>query len=400
MKNIHKITLLFLVIICSQLHGQQVPSYIPNDAAFQDDVNWMRNQINGLMKSNLGQLDDGTIVFYADGTKHYNLIFTRGFAYIYQFAGNLIKHGDAKEFLEYQLDGQRADGCMPDRVNSDGLAIYSPGSKDNPLADHALDNGAFIASSICRYVENSGDLEFFRIHEPALRKGMDFTNRAPNGLVYNSPDDPQCVYGFTDIVKKTGYLLFTSVLYYDACLQLEKLCREAGVGEPEEYAHRAKLIKQNLGTLWDKHSGAFYAASNQCRQYDVWGTAFVLNHPGLATPEQEERALDFLVDNYSRYVEKGQIRHTLQPETWEATFVHRPAGVYQNGGYWATPLSWYIPAIARRDPKLAAQTLRDCLQDFRTRGIYEWVNGGVKVLHNYFVSAASVYSLLPKEKSN
>jgi len=397
MKKLHTITLFFLAIMCSRVDGQQAPSYIASDDSFQDDVNWMRNCMNGLMKSNRGQLDDGTTVFYGDGTKHYNLIFTRGFGYLYEFAGDLIAHNDAKEFLEYQLAGQRADGCIPDRVDSDGKAIYSPGAIDNQLADHALDNGAFIASSICRYVENSGDLEFFTTHEPALRKGMDFTNRAANGLVYNSPEDPQCVYGFTDIVTKTGYLLFTSVLYYDACLQLEKACRESDVGEPDEYARRAKLIKENLSVLWDKHSGAFYAASGLCRQYDVWGTAFVLNHPGLATPEQEEQALDFLVDNYSRYVEKGQIRHLLQPEIWQASFVYRPAGVYQNGGYWATPLGWYIPVIARRDPELASQTLRDCLQDFRARGIYEWVNGGVQVLPNYFVSAASVYSLLPKE---
>ncbi len=397
MKRFCIVTLLVLGMVSMELFGQEVASYITDDLSFQENVNWMRNYTKGLVESNRGKLDNGTTVFFADKKKHYNLIYTRGFAYIYEFTENLIKNKDAKEFIEYQLAGQRADGCMPDRVDSDGDAIYSPGAKNNPLADHAMDNGAFIVNSVYNYVKNSGDLEFFKKHEPALRRGLDFINRAPNGLVFNKPENPQCVYGFTDIVKKTGYLLFTSVLYYDACLQLEELCRKTEVGQPNEYARRAELIKKNIGVLWDKHSGAFYAASGLCKQYDVWGTAFVLNHPGLATPEQEERALDFLEDNYSRYVEKGQIRHVLTPEIWEATFAYRPSGVYQNGGYWATPLAWYIPAMAKRNPELASQTLKDCLEDFRERGIFEWVNGGVKILPDYFVSAASVYSLLPKE---
>ena len=117
----------------------------------------------------------------------------------------------------------------------------------------------------------------------------------------------------------------------------------------------------------------------------------------MATAEQEKRALDFLVDNYSRYVEKGQIRHLLEPETWESTFAYRPAGIYQNGAYWATPLAWYIRVLAKRNPELASQTLQDCLEDFRKRGIFEWVNGGVKVLPDYFVSAASVYSLVSEK---
>ena len=384
----------------SALVAAQSPLYFPSDPSFKEDADWMRNRMAELMQSNRGNLADGRTVFYADALKHYNLIFTRGFGYLYEFADDLVTDSEAKGYLEYLLAGQRADGCIPDRVDSTGLAIYSPGGKNNQLADHALDNGPFLVSAVCRYVANSGDLAFFRKHEPALRRAMDFINRAPNGLVFNDPENPQCVYGFTDIVKKTGYVLFTSVLYYDACLRLEATCREAEVGEADEYARRAKLIQESIGVLWDKHSGSFFAASGLCKQYDVWGTAFVLSYPGLATSEQEERALDFLVDNYDRYAEKGQIRHLLNPETWQATYAYRPAGVYQNGAYWATPLSWFIPVLARRDPDLAQQTLQDCLRGFRERGIHEWVNGGVKRLPDYFVSAASVYSLVRPENSN
>lgn len=397
MKGLQLIPFFILVVVVETLFGQQNPSYISNDPSFQDNVQWFRSYTKGLAANNKGKLDNGTTVFYADKKKHYNLIFTRGFAYIYTFTGDLIKNEDAKEFIEFQLAGQRADGCMPDRVDSKGDAIYSPGAKNNPLADHSMDNGTFIVNSVYNYVKNSNDLEFFKKYEPALKRGLDFINRAPNGLVYNKPENPQCVYGFTDIVKKTGYLLFTSILYYDACIQMEEMCRMTGIGNPDEYANRARMIKQNIGVLWDKKSGAFYAASELCKQYDVWGTAFLLNHPELATIEQEDRALDFLIDNYSRYMEKGQVRHILYPETWEATFIDKPTGVYQNGAYWATPLAWFIPVLAKRDPKLASNTLNECLNDFKDRGVFEWVNGDVKVLPDYFVSAASVYSLISKE---
>ena len=391
---------LLVIFACLTFHSllaADARSYYPADSSFEEDAAWMRDKMKSLMQTNRGKLEDGRTVFYSDATKHYNLIFTRGFGYLYEFADDLVADEEAKGFLEYLLGGQREDGCIPDRVDSTGLAIYSPGGKNNPLADHAVDNASFLTSAVCRYVENSGDLDFFRQEEPNLRRGMDFINRAPNGLVYNDPDDPQCVYGFTDIVKKTGYLLFSSVLYYDACLRLEAACKQAGVGDADEYAQRAALIKKNIGVLWDRHSGSFYAASGLCKQYDVWGTAFVLSYPGLATPEQESLALDFLVDNYDRYAEKGQIRHLLDPETWQATFAYRPSGVYQNGGYWATPLAWFVPVVAKRDPELAQKILSDCLSDYRERGIYEWVNGGVKRLPDYFVSAASVYELVAEE---
>jgi hypothetical protein len=97
-------------------------------------------------------------------------------------------------------------------------------------------------------------------------------------------------------------------------------------------------------------------------------------------------------------MQKGQVRHLLTYSTWQSTFEFRPEGVYQNGGYWATPLAWLVPVLARRDPALAQRTLWECLADFRQRGIHEWVNGGVTVLPDFFNSAISVYSLLQEKE--
>ena len=385
-------------LVLPGLASAAVPAFIPSDAEFQKDANWLRTHTAGLVATNRATHKDGRTVFYTDALKHYGLLFTRDFAYFVEFAGDLMSPRETRGYLEFLLAGQREDGCIPDRVNSDGKAIYSPGGERAPMADHALDNAAFLASAVCRYVERTGDLEFLRRHERALRRGLDHVNRAANGLVYNPADNPQCVYGYTDIVRKTGHLLMCSALYYEACSQLARLCRQAGIGEPDEYARRADLIKRNIGRLWDRDSGAFYAADGLGRRYDVWGTAFVIDR-NLASKEQEQRALDFLVNNYDRYAQKGHIRHLLTYSTWQSTFQYREEGVYQNGGYWASPLAWFLPALARRDPALAGRALRECLAEFRSRGIHEWINGGVMVLPDFFNSAISVYSLVRDEQA-
>lgn len=369
------------------------PAFVPTDAEFQKDAKWLQTYTAGLVATNRATYKDGRTVFYCDAEKHYGLMFTRDFGYFVEFAGDLMSPRETSGYLEFLLAGQRKDGCIPDRITVAGEAIYSPGPPHAPLADHALDNASFLASAVCRYVERAGDLEFLRRQERALRRGLDHVNRAENGLVYNREDDPQCVYGSTDTVRKTGHLLMCSALYYEACSQMATLCRKAAIGEPDEYSRRAELIKKNIGQLWDRDSGAFYAADGLCRQYDVWGTAFVIDR-NLATEEQEQKALGFLVNNYDRYAQKGQIRHLLTYSSWQSTFKYRQEGVYQNGGYWATPLGWLLPVLARRDPALAQRTLRECLADFRERGIHEWINGGIVVLPDFFNSAISVYSLL------
>ena len=83
----------------------------------------------------------------------------------------------------------------------------------------------------------------------------------------------------------------------------------------------------------------------------------------------------------------------------------RPCGSYQNGGYWATPLAWLYPALARANFSLAAQLLQDVIVDFQDHGINEAVNHdftynplqkkGPKTytgVMGYLASAASVYA--------
>jgi hypothetical protein len=250
-----------------------------------------------------------------------------------------------------------------------------------------------MAKLVVHAVDRSGDLDFFRQVEPKLRRGLDHTQRAPNGLVYNPPENPQCPYGFTDTVRKTGHLLFCSLLYFDACRGMERLCREAKCGDPDEYRRRGSLIRANLHHLWDRTAGMFLAADQDCRQLDIWGSALAV-HLGCATEEQAEKIADYLVRHYDGLTQRGQIRHLPAGEYWQQTFIPVRPGTYQNGAFWATPVAWVAPTLARQDLNLAVRMVRDVLRDFRKHGITECVNGDYHNVRDYVASATNLYGLL------
>lgn len=117
--------------------------------------------------------------------------------------------GWMKEATLKQLEGS----SIPDWVNVAGQPVYSPGPPGKPMADHALDNASFIAMLVCSYVDQYRDEALFKKFEPQLSHSLGFVTVGEKYLVYNDPEDPQCVYGFTDIVLKTGNLLFSSLLF-------------------------------------------------------------------------------------------------------------------------------------------------------------------------------------------
>jgi hypothetical protein len=335
----------------------------------------------------------GTWIHTPDGVGNYKALWTRDFYYMVEYAGDLMDPEEIKASIYYLLNGQRQDGCIPDRVNVDGKAVYSPGPDQNPLADHALDNGSFMALLLCSYVNQFKDEELFSEVERKVRKGLDFIKRKDSGLVYNDPDNPQCTYGFTDIVKKTGNLLFSSLLYYEACLEMERFCREYDCGDPEFYKARHEQIRNRIHKLWDENSGMFRAADLDCKQIDIWGSAYAV-HAGITSAYESHRISDYLVRNADQLVYHGQVRHLPGSDKgWDRLFIPCQEGTYQNGAYWATPLAWIVPVIAMENPTLAKKILQDVIQDFQKNGINECVNMNYFKVPNYVASASNVYAL-------
>ena len=211
-----------------------------------EKVQWMKEatlkQLEGCRVEGAG----GTWIHTPDGVGNYKALWTRDYYYMVEYAGDLMDPKEIKASIYYLLNGQREDGCMPDRVNKGGQPIYSPGAPGKPLADHALDNGPFMAMLVCSYVNQFQDETLFREVESQLRRGLDHTSVKESGLVYNNPKDPQCVYGFTDIVKKTGNLLFSSLLYYKANFEMYQLSKRLDTGNSSIYRRRYEYVRQSI----------------------------------------------------------------------------------------------------------------------------------------------------------
>lgn len=359
-----------------------------------DKVAWMKEaaqkQLQGCRV--LGAND--TYIHTPDGVANYKSLWTRDSYYMVEYAGDLMDKKEIKASIYYLLNGQREDGCMPDRVNVKGEPVFSPGAPGNPMADHALDNGPFMAMMVCSYVNQHNDKSLFKEVEPQLRKGLDHVRVKENGLVYNDPKNPECVYGFTDIVKKTGHLLFSSLLYYKANYDMYLLCEKYETGTSAIYKRRYEYVKQSIHKLYDQESGMFWAADVNCKQIDIWGSAYAVDL-GVADEEQSQRIAQYLVDNHEETVMKGQVRHLPGSDShWEQLFHGCEEGKYQNGAYWATPLAWMIPVYAKADPVLAKKMLETVISDFQENGINECINTGYVKVPNFVVSATNVYSLV------
>jgi hypothetical protein len=361
-----------------------------------DNADWLEQETKRQIEGCRIKSDSGIWLHTPDGIGHYKALWTRDYYYFVKYAGAFIDDGNLKASIQYLLDGQRADGCIPDRVNVHGKPIYSPGGENKPLADHALDNAPFLALLACEYVHRTGDYSYFRTIEPKLQKGLDHVRRAENGLVYNPPDNPQCVYGFTDIVAKTGHLLFTSLLYYQACVEMDEVQQAMGGGDDAfDYRSRADLIRQKISLLWDDEAGMYLAADKDCRQIDVWGSAYAAE-VGLATDEQQDRIAAYLFAHWDEIVLRGQVRHLPGKQGWQRLFGDRaiqyPVGSYINGAHWATPLPWVVPVVARQDPERANQMVKDVIVDFQTNGVAECINGDTRKVPNFVASITNLYA--------
>ena len=409
------------------------------------DITWLACRANEMVKgcteplspSAASHASGATVAFTPDASQAYGAQWTRDFYYTVRTVAGIpaalpffpaaLNGSSVAASVRFTFTGQRArDGCMPDRVQTDGSPVYSPGGVTTPLADHAWDNGPFAALLLAATAMRWDDSALFCDLEPRARIGLEFVNRSSaNGLVWNDEAAPNCTYGFTDTVAKSGGLLFTSLLFHDASLQLAAAARRFGCGDAELYEREARAVIEHVDDLYDERSGLWFAASKANRLPDVWGSAYLVALK-LSTPKRRERwAADFESANRSRYVQYGQVRSLPYPLTWERCFgggggssssssnsrgdngargdgsrliksTHCAAnGTYQNGAYWATPLPYFVRALlATGRASASTQLVVEAISDFKLRGgIYEDVDDGlpsksVGVL-NYTASATN-----------
>ena len=356
-------------------------------------VAWLESQARAEIAGCRRAAADGTILFTPDGLGHYGALWTRDFAYLVENAYPLLQQDEVRTdavsaAILYLLRGQRADGCIPDRVQVDGRAVHSAGPAHAPLGAPPTDNAQFMVHLIYEYARQSGDWAFARGHMDALCRAMDGAPRSPAGLVQIPPSRRGSPYGFTDTVAKQGELCFSSLLYWQAARELAEMCARTLVCAGTPYLEHAAQIERAMARLWDDEAGAYRAATERCNQVDVWASAYAV-YSGFAQGEIRRRLLIFLRDRYPEYAWHGQVRHLLGGETWEETLIPVAPGTYQNGAYWATASGWVWDALCQIDAPLAERMLADLLADFRAGGICECVSAGDRKLEHYVVSAVN-----------
>lgn len=368
-----------------RIQADPTTAQIPN-------TEWLTTKARELLSGSRVPAYDGTWLYTPDGKGNYRALWTRDFAYMIENAGDLMPQAEVEACLRYLIKGIRADGAVPDRVQPDGLAVYVGGPVERPLGEPNLDNPPFLVIAVDEYLKqlprNHGEA-LFREWAAALDRSMDWVPRAASGLVYNDPVRPHSPYGFTDTIGKTGELFFESLLYWTASQRMADWHHRAGnPARSKEFRRRAKLIEQNLGTLWDQKAGAFLAATQDCRQLDIWGNAYAI-WIEIPLGPRRKRILNFLHDHHERYVWRGQVRHLLKNEHWQRLLAPVQPERYQNGAYWATASGWVVWALAKQDPKLARRMWNGLVADFRANDICECVNEGYRQLPSYVVSATN-----------
>ena len=363
---------------------------LPQGKLFRsEDIIWLNQECLRELRACRITADDGTILYTPEGHGNHKALRTRDFSYMVENAGDLIPQNQIRQGILYLLKGQREDGCIPDRAQGDGHVVYSAGTPEAPLGDVPTDNSQFMVKLVADYIRLSGDPMFFSRVYTQLDKAMNFTRRSPEGLVCIPPGHRQSPDGFTSTVAKSGDLLFSSLLYWEACGLISRLHEKAGrLEKSADYRYRAKLIERNLDSLFDANAGLYLAASVDCRQIDIWGNAYSL-YLGFPTPNAE-RIRQALLADLDRYTWHGQIRQLPKGQYWQKLLTDVKKDTCQNGAYWGTASGWVIAAIAPIDARKASLLFADLVKFYRKSGVPECAGPGYFNLPDYVASAVNV----------
>jgi hypothetical protein len=370
------------------LVAQQAGVVSPPPATVPEAVAWMERAARETIRAAERRMDDGTPAFPPQVGTGYEAFWLRDFAYTLEGACEAYSDEELIGACRLFVRSVSADGAGVDCVRFDGTPVRRPGYDtmgENPVTD----GGPFTVAVAWHTWRRTRDPALLaEVLDPLVRT-LEAVPRNPlTGLVHITPGASweRCPYGFTDTVRKQGDLLFSSLLLVEAQRRLAELHRAADrANEAARHDDDAAAVAAAVrATFWDPELGLFRAATARCREPDLWGSAFAV-YLDVADDEQSLAVARTFARQHPGIVQRGQLRHLPAGVTWEQACA---PGTYQNGGYWATPIGWYVFTLDLVDPALADRTVLELVAAFQGDGICEWVNGDVHQLPGYLASVA------------
>ncbi len=355
---------------------------------FQQAVQWLDTKSAQMIRQSLRTTKSGIHAFPPQVGSGYEAFWLRDYQYMLEGKIDAFSDKELKDACLFFVRGQRHDGAMVDCIKFDGTPIYMPGYGSmgaNPVAD----GSQFCVGVAWHTFRQTHDRELLNQLIDPLIRAMDAIPINPQtNLVYIDPQVPwdRCPYGFTDSIRKKGDILFCSLLYVQAGRQLSDLLsvldRHKDARLWLDRSHQsASAIRE---TFWYPDIGLFRAATIECTQPDIWGSAFAV-YLGVADHDQSMTIAQYFKNNYNGIMKRGQLRHTPAQTWWDKGC--RPE-TYQNGAYWATPVGWFVYTLDLVSPELADKTIIDMVNDFKINGVWECINDhGYHNVENYIDSA-------------
>ncbi|MBS0663223.1 MAG: hypothetical protein JSR48_08145 [Verrucomicrobia bacterium] len=374
--------------------SRELPATLPPPSVPVDNlaraIAWLAAEAHRVIRASAVPMHDGTLAFPPQVGIGYDAFWLRDYAYALEGSMASFSHEELAAACRVFVRALRADGAAVDCVRFNGTPIYQPGY-GTMGREPVLDGSPFTVSVAWQTFQRTHDRRLLLEVLDPLVKTMDAMPRNPaNGLAHIAFPGERCPYGFTDSIPKSGDELFCSLLLVQAARQLGDLLEARGrIGEAQHWRQEAGRVADSVrGVFWDEETGLFRATTGACNVPDIWGSAFAV-WLDVATPAQAVRIATYFKEHHAELVLHGQVRHTPGYLDWNGRRMPVNSGDYQSGGFWATPVGWFVYALDLADPILADQTVVELVRFFQRRGTCEWINREGKCqLPGYTASAA------------
>lgn len=359
-------------------------------ADFARALRWLEGEAHRVIRTSAVPMHDGTLAFPPQVGIGYDAFWLRDYAYALE--GSIASFTDAELAAACRVfvRALRTDGAAVDCVRLNGTPIYQPGY-GTMGREPVLDGPPFTVDVAWRTVQRTRDHALLReVLDPLVRTMRTFPRNPANGLAHVRSPDERCSYGFTDSIPKSGDELFCSLLFVQASRQLADLLTVAGRdGETAGWREEANRVAAGVREVfWDQREGLFRATTGNCNVPDIWGSAFAI-WLDVATGDQTRRIAHYFRAHHGELVLHEQVRHTPGFLDWHGRPTAANSGEYQSGGFWGTPVGWFVYALDLADPALADRTVVEMVRFFQLHGACEWINREGKCqLPGYTASAA------------